>query len=221
MSGAIRRGALLAILLVVPGMARPVEPAGGEPPPPNPFEKPPAERPDAVPGRLERSDGGVFRGRLYLTRDKRLELYADAEKKWHQLKLEDLAALRWEVEFEQEEREWRWKENGSDEKVYTGRKKVDRRYRTVAKRKDGTEIRGHIRGTVIYVKPEKGEERRFFLYWNQPADFDQKPEDLVYVKEVVFGEEAAKEPEKKPSDQSDKSDRSDKPPAPGAAKEAP
>jgi hypothetical protein len=209
---------ILALALVLPALAaRPGEPAGEEPDPPNPFEKPPAERPDAVPGKLERSDGSVFRGKVYLTRDKRLELYADAEKKWHQLKLEDLAALRWEVEFEQEEAEWRWKENGSDEKVLTGRKKVDRRYRTIAKRKDGTEVRGHIRGTVIYVKPEKAEERRFFLYWNQPADFDQKPEDLVYVKEVLFGEEAAREPEKKnPSGQSDKSDRSEKAPAPEA-----
>jgi hypothetical protein len=96
---------------------------------------------------------------------------------------------------------------------------------------DGKKMTGHIRGTVIYVVAAKkgagdgeapAEPQRFFLYWNHPGDFDQKPEDLVYVKEIVFGEEAAKEPEKKPespkpsdrSDKSDASDKSDKPPAP-------
>jgi hypothetical protein len=189
-------GGIAALLLVGPLLAA----RGGEDPgeePPNPFAAERPKRRDAVPGKLVRSDGKVHRGRIYLTRDKRLELYCDSEKKWHNLRLRDLESLEWKVEFEKEEREWRWKESGSDVKVYTGRKKVDRRYKTVVVKKGGTRIEGHIRGTVIYVQPGKGGRKKFFLYWNHPSDFDQKPEDLVHVKEVRFGEEHAKEPPKR------------------------
>jgi len=108
---------------------------------------------------------------------------------------------------------------------------VDRKYLCTAVKADGAKVEGHVRGAPIYVDDGK-ETRRFMLLWNSPGDFDQKPADLVYVKEVVFGEEAAKEPEKQSlkvitvpkhiefpeapdkSDKSDKSDRSDKAPAP-------
>jgi hypothetical protein len=153
---------------------------------PNPFGTRDAERSDAVQGLLTRSNGDAFAGRLYLTRDKRLELYSDAARQWHRLRLRDLRSLEWNVEFEREEREWRWKHSGSDVKVYTGRKKLDRRYRTVATTLKGERIEGHIRGTVIYVQSSQI-RRKFFLYWNHPSDFDQKPEGLLYVARIDFG----------------------------------
>lgn len=187
--------AILGLLLVGLAPARAGEGGDGQERPVNPFAVERPVRLDAVPGELVRSDGTVHRGGILLTREKRLELYCDAEKKWHKLKLKDLAVIKWTVEFEREEREWRWKESGSDVKVYTGRKKIDRRYKTAVTRKDGTKVEGHIRGTVIYVQPKEGQKKRFFIYWNHPSDFDQKPEDLVYVEEVRFGEEHAREPE--------------------------
>ncbi|MHC4917277.1 MAG: hypothetical protein ACYTGB_17505 [Planctomycetota bacterium] len=185
-----------AVLVLGALLAATVPARGGEGgDPPNPFGPRETERPDAVPGKLVRSSGEVVRGKIFLTRDKRLELHCDAEKKWYKLKLQDLTSLEWVVEFEKEEKEWRWKESGSDVKVLTGRTKVDRRYKTVATRKDGTKVEGHIRGTVVYVQPAGGGDRRkFFVYWNHPSDFDQKPKDLVYVKEIRFGEEHAREP---------------------------
>ncbi len=184
--------------------------------PPNPFGVKKAPRPEAVPGKLVRSDGAVHRGRIFLTRDKRLELYCDSEKKWYKLKLADLAGIKWVIEFEKEEKEWRWKESGSDVKVLTGRKKIDRRYKTVVTRKDGKKVEGHIRGTVVYVQPEKGKKKKFFIYWNHPSNFDQKPADLIYTKEIHFGTEHAREP-KKPEKGSEK--RPEPPKAAGKKKE--
>jgi hypothetical protein len=184
--------AILLLTCVAGDRTPAAEEDGGEPP--NPFGPRVVKRRDAVPGKLVRSDGQVHRGGIFLTRDKRLELYCDGEKKWYKLKLKELSKLEWVVEFEREEKEWRWKEPGSDVKVYTGRKKIDRKYKTVATRKDGRKIEGHIRGTVIYVQPKEGRKRRFFLYWNHPSDFDQKPEDLVHTKEIHFGAEHAKAP---------------------------
>lgn len=163
--------------------------------PPSPFGVPePAERPDAVPGKAVLSDGGELRGRLYLTRDAKLELFVDACSEWRKLDLQDLKTLAFSVEKEEVVREWRWKEAGSDEKVETGRTRVDRKYSCRAVLRDGTVLEGHVRGTVIYMRGDgkDGEERKLFLRWNQPGGFEQKPADLVYVKELVFGAEAAR-----------------------------
>jgi hypothetical protein len=182
----MRRYALSLILAILAGFATGSVRCGEEEEPANPFGPRVAKRSDAIPGLLTRSNGDAFAGRIYLTRDKRLELYSDKDKKWYKLKLKDLASIRWDVEFEKQEREWRWKDSGSDVKVYTGRKKIDRRYKTVAVKKDGTSIEGHLRGTVVYVE-SSSVKRKYFLYWNHPASFDQKPEDLIYTRRIDFG----------------------------------
>ncbi len=190
----MQRYALSPILAILAGLASGGARCGEEAEPPNPFGAPELKRSDAVPGKLVRSDAKVHRGGIFLTRDKRLELYCDSEKKWHNLKLKDIKSIKWEIEFEKQEREWRWKQSGSDVKVYTGREKVDRRYKAVVVKNDCTKIEGHLRGTVVYVQPAKGKRQKFFVYWNHPGDFDQKPEDLIYTSEIHFGDEHAREP---------------------------
>ncbi len=190
----------------------PAEPPPAEEKPPNPFGEVKPERADALPGRILLSDGKDIRGRLYLTRDKKIELFDTRRQEWNKLELKDLERLDISVEKEETVKEWRWKENGSDVKVDTGRTKVDRTYKCAATKADGTKIGGHLRGTVIYVQEkDDAEARRFFLLWNQPGpeDFDQKPEDLIYVKAVILGGEAAKPAKSDGSDKSDASDGSD------------
>jgi hypothetical protein len=180
-----------------PPKEQPKEAPKEEEKPANPFGDTKAQRPDAVPGKLTLSDGKEHRGKLFLTRDKKLELFDVGRQEWQKLDLKDLKSLTIAIEKEETVKEWRWKEAGSDVKVETGRTKVDRTYKCTAVKADDKKIEGHLRGTVIYVKEaEDKDAQRFFLLWNSPGDFDQKPEDLIYVKEVVFGEEAAKEPEK-------------------------
>jgi hypothetical protein len=209
--------------------APPKEQPKEEEKPANPFGDTKAQRADALPGKLVLSDGKELRGKLFLTRDKQIELFDTGRQEWNKLDLKELSRLDISVEKEETVKEWRWKEAGSDVKVDTGRTKVDRTYKCAAIKADGKKVEGHLRGTVIYVKEkEDADAKRFFLLWNSPGDFDQKPEDLIYVKAVVLGEEAAKEPEKKSvdvikvpkhlefpepppkSDKSDKSDPSDK-----------
>jgi len=203
---------LLPLVLALGGAAAAAaEPAQGEEKPANPFGEAGSQRADALPGKLVLSDGKELRGRLYLTRDRKIELFDTRRQEWNKLALKDLARLDISVEKEETVKEWRWKENGSDVKVDTGRTKVDRSYKCAATRADGQKIEGHLRGTVIFIKEsDEADARRFFLLWNSPGDFDQKPADLVYVKAVVLGEEAAKAPEQKKSDKSDASDKSDR-----------
>jgi ribosomal protein L7/L12 len=203
---------LLTLLLAASAavLAGEAAPPKEEEKPANPFGETKSARADALPGKLVLSDGKELRGKLYLTRDKQLELFDTKRQEWNKLDLKELSKLEISVEKEETVKEWRWKEAGSDVKVDTGRTKVDRTYKCAATKADGKKIEGHLRGTVIFVKEsEDADPKRFFLLWNSPGDFDQKPEDLVYVKAVVLGEEAARPPKSDKSDQSDKSDRPD------------
>ena len=61
-----------AIIAILVGSSAP---HAAEPPAINPFGQTPAEREDAVPGYVELSDGSIHPGLIYLTRDKRLQVY--------------------------------------------------------------------------------------------------------------------------------------------------
>ncbi len=109
-----RSAAILALLLAgVTGAA--------EPPAINPFGKAPSEREDAVPGYVELSDGSVHPGMIYLTRDKRLQIYDEQLERQREVPLQAVKEIECSVKREWMEREWRFKETTSDEKVYTGR----------------------------------------------------------------------------------------------------
>jgi len=161
--------------------------------PVSPFGRRTRERADAVEGTLSTSDGKTYEGKLYLTRDKKLEVFDLDRKKWYKLKLKEIASLRFEIESEIEEKEWRWKEGGSDVKVYTGRSYFDRKYIVNVKLSSGESLRGHVRGAPIYVKGEGGKAVRFMLRKDQRGEWGQKPDQIVYVKEIVFGPGERKE----------------------------
>jgi hypothetical protein len=184
--------------LAWPSGLRGEEPKPEEPPPVSPFAPYPQSPPrtDARPGVVTLSDGTVLRGLVMLTRGRKLEIFEDAMEKFHQFDMAELSRIEAEVEFEKEEKEWRWKEGGSDVKIYTGRSYVDRRYRMRLTLADGkTRITGHVRGTVFYVQPQGGEPQRFFLQHDQRGEYNQKPAEMVYVRSVVI--ESAPAPEAK------------------------
>ena len=82
------------------------------------------------------------------------------------------------------EKEWRWKENANDEKVYTGREYPMRELETVLHLKDGRTLTGPLT-TLIYVANANGDQR-FLLHKRQKGDPGMKLADLVYVKLVDF-----------------------------------
>jgi hypothetical protein len=98
------------------------------------------------------------------------------------------------VESEKVEKEWRFKEAGNDEKLYTGRTYVDRKLRTTVTLADGkTRIAGQVKGTVLYVETREGEKRKFFLYHDQSGAVGQTAEQVVYIKSVVLEAPLAEE----------------------------
>ena len=203
---------------------------GGEDAPPLPprrdlfgtRERKPAARAGAarVRGTIELSDGTREEGRLWLTADLSLVFFDTGAKKWREVALEEISRVDASPRAQELDREWRWKEGGSDEKVYTGRTRPRRWLDHEVSLKDGTSFTGRIKGTVIFIEIQAGPEaekkgagannprpvkKRYFIRQHQRGDWGDGLEDLLYIKSIVIrepkdpsaGEDARKAPAKR------------------------
>ena len=113
-----------------------------------------AERDDAVPGYIELSDGSIHPGMIYLTRDKRLQIYDEEMQRQREVPLQAVKQIDCTVKKEWMEKEWKFKETTSDEKLYTGRSYPAREYLHTITLNDGRTITGPL-SAIVYVQPPR------------------------------------------------------------------
>jgi len=171
-----------------------------------------------VPATVEWSDGRKETGRLSFTPGVPLAVYDLGKKEWVDIELADLEALEASPRAEKMDREWRWKDYGSDEKVYTGRERPRRWLDHTLRLKGSEAMKVHVKGTVMYFdtapdtakqepgvksagiaagktddKPDKVAapkpvRRRLIIRQYDRGDWGQTLEGLVYVKRIEVGE---------------------------------
>ncbi|MFZ5831321.1 MAG: hypothetical protein ACOY3P_14645 [Planctomycetota bacterium] len=189
--------ALAALLVATPATA-------DEPEAINPFGARPTEREDAISGYVEMSDGSAIAGNIYLTRDKRLQLWDAAMKRQREVPLSAISQVECKVKKEWMEKEWKFKELALDEKMYTGREYPSREYMHVITLKDGRTIEGDL-SAVVYVQPPTYEVRgpseyrpqvepaRVLLHKRDKGEIGTPLASLRYVKLIKLGDEAFQE----------------------------
>jgi hypothetical protein len=146
-------------------------------------------RQDAVPGVIRLSGGEAVPGHLYTTRAKRLKIYNLARKRYEFVPVPALASIETVIEWERQDREWRFKEAGSPEKVYTGRSYPVRMHAWRLTLLNGHEIVGHILGQPFYAERD-GKVERFILHQRDKGEMGKTLADLVHIRRVEFGQEA-------------------------------
>jgi hypothetical protein len=155
----------------------------------SPFATAPAAGPrraDAVPGYAELSGGLKVPGFLFTTRAKRLKIYNLRREIYEYVPVPALESLEAVVEWERVDPEWRFKEAGSPEKVFTGKSYPVRMLSWRLTLRNGHEIVGHILGQPLYVE-HNGKAERFILHKRQKGNLGEALDDLVYVRRAVFG----------------------------------
>ena len=174
----------------------------------NPFGPVRRDRDDAVPGYIEMSDGKIYPGSIYMTRDKRLKIYEDKTKRQREVPLRVVKQIDCWVLEEWMEREWRFKELALNEKYYTGREYPSREYRHTITLQDDSMIAGPM-AEIIYVRPfaespQPGQPlaanlkpERFLLHKRDKGEIDTEMEALRYVKRIKLGAEALAEGRKR------------------------
>jgi hypothetical protein len=169
--------------------------AGG----PTPADDPPTIRPfaprtttrsDAILGCVELSDGTVRAGRICLTRGARLKIYDETIRRQREIPLRVVRQIECKVGREWMEQEWRFRENASSEKSFTGRSYPARAYVHTITLQDGRTIVGPM-SAIIYVQEQTGGKRlRFVLYKRQKGAVGDALESLTYVYKIQLGDEA-------------------------------
>ena len=180
----------------------------GEPPALNPFAPVQRDRDDAIPGYLELSDGQVFPGNIYMTRDKRLKLYDESMERQREIPLRVVKQIECNVIKEWMEKEWRFKELALDEKYYTGKTYPAREYEHTITLHDDRTITGPL-AEIVYVQPfayspseslkyrPEVKPLRFLLHKRAKGETGKDLKSLNYVKLIKLGEEALEEGRRK------------------------
>ena len=145
------------------------------------------------------SDGRTFAGQIALVNDQ-LIIHNEAQRKKYTVRLAEMKQFETLLEKESMEKKWFFKEDGRDEKVYTGEVYPVRYFNARVTFGDGRTLEGHIISTVLYLKSAPGDapakegesapERRF-LTMKMEGKVGQKLDDLVYVKRIALKGEAA------------------------------
>jgi len=144
-------------------------------------------REDAVPGYVELSSGAKVPGRIFTTRGARLKIFNLEKEVYEYVPVPAVRKIETVIEWERMEKDWRFKEAGSPEKVYTGRSYPARKFAYRLTLLGGHTITGHILGQPLYLARE-GKTDRFILHDRQKGPMDTTLEDLVYLKRVVLHE---------------------------------
>jgi hypothetical protein len=172
-----------------------------EPPALNPFgsraEREDQKRADAVPGFVETSDGTVHPGQVMLTRDARLKIFDEQQKKHREIPLKAIKRIDCTVQKEWVEEEWRFKENASDEKYFTGRSYPSREYTHKITLQNGQKIEGTLSG-IVYVRADPAAAaERYLIHKRDKGNPGTDLKSLVYVRSIQLGAKALEEGKRK------------------------
>lgn len=152
----------------------------------NPFA-PPAQEARLSNGYVLLSDGRRADGFVHLTPGVLLRIY-DREQRVHvDVPFEMVRQIDVEVEKSWLDQEWRFKEAGSPQKVFTDRFYWSHKYVCTVHLSDGTKIHGDL-NAVVYVETPDGKKEKYFLrkyYTGSQGTRDDVPE-IVYVQRVVI-----------------------------------
>ena len=150
-------------------------------------------RDDALPGAVELSDGKILGGYIFTTRDSPWAVYLEDEKIYRRIPPIAVLSITAVVVEETTERQWRWKEMGSPEKVYTGASYPTRRLKWKFNLIDGTAVTGDVKGQPLWIDRSGKRLGPFILSERTKGPEGSDLKDLVYVKRVVISRRAMEE----------------------------
>jgi hypothetical protein len=179
--------------------ATPIAGAGEDQPPPSPLrlkrDKPAFKRW----GRVVFSDGKSRSGRLWTTPGKPIRIFDRKKSAYRDVKWNKIAQIEQKPDREWLEPEWRWKEGGSDVKVYTGRHYRAAKYRTTIRLKSGEKITGDAVAPIYLKEDRKLHRLELHKRFKSPKPAKKKDlEPLVYISKLVLTD--------KPPDNADTAD---------------
>jgi len=133
---------------------------------------------------LTLSNGERVAGRFATTRDKPLRLWDEQDKEFRDIPIGLVKSMRAEILWERDEREWHFKDSGSDIKEYSGKTYPARETRYQFTLVNGQTVTGGV-VAPLYLVGEK-ETKLYTLNKRAKGEVGQTLKQLVYVRAVEF-----------------------------------
>jgi len=168
----------------------------------NPFGQRAKLPPYARPARITYSDGAKLEGYVWAGAKALLRIFDRAERAHQDYPFAELKRIDVKPETENFEADWRWKNQGSSEKVFLETGYLWNQYVTTFTLSDGSKPSGDCSGQ-FYIQTLDGKKDKWYLYKRQSGGDDRtKPhkkraelEPLVYIKSVEFTDDFLKKTE--------------------------
>ncbi|MEZ0263940.1 MAG: hypothetical protein ACAI43_04370 [Phycisphaerae bacterium] len=162
-----------------PGKSEPLPNGGGDASP----LKPKSDNPQGWrPGVITLSDGEKVKGRLATTLDQPIRVYDPERKEYRDVPWPLIKSIEAKVLWERDEREWAFRQSGSDIKVYSGKTYPARETAYTVTLADGKTVTGSI-AAPIYLETAK-DPKTFILHKRAKGDVGQTLKQLAYVARV-------------------------------------
>jgi hypothetical protein len=150
--------------------------------PASPFTR--TTNPDARSGLITLSNSQKLKGLIATTREKPIRIFDDKDKEYRDVPLALIKSMEVSVTWERDEKEWHFKESGSDIKEYSGKTYPARELQYKVILVNGQSITGGIVAPLYVAQDDK--QQMFVLNKRQKGELGQSLKDLLYISRVDF-----------------------------------
>jgi len=154
------------------------------------------------PGSIQTSDGVTLKGEVWFSTPE-VKIYEGEDSaggRFMRVSQEELASIAFSVRSSSTEKEWRFKNAGSDEKEFTAKTYPVIELKSETRTKSGQILKGHVYAQPVFVRVQDRENpmdydtRKFIVKYQHKGDVGQAGKDVVYVTSITFDDvEAAAE----------------------------
>ena len=138
-------------------------------------------------GLLTLSNGEKIRGRFFTTLEKPLRVFDAQKKAYIDVPFSLIKSIEAKVVWERDEKEWRFRESGSDIKEFTGKTYPARETEYTFTLLNDQTIAGPVAAPIHLELPE-GQSKTFVLHKRDKAEVGKSLKELVYIRKVEFVE---------------------------------
>jgi hypothetical protein len=141
-------------------------------------------------GTVTLNNGGVLKGEIWTTLETPFRVWVEERKAYEDVDLSLVKGVEVKVAAQSLEEDWRWLKEGSDQKVYSGKKYPLVELGYVFTLVNGQTVEGGVVAPV-YVVEENGKRHSLALYKKYKGKLDETMGDVAYIKSIELKEEAA------------------------------
>ncbi|HTW93426.1 MAG TPA: hypothetical protein VMD30_01445 [Tepidisphaeraceae bacterium] len=149
------------------------------------LSNPDADFGDVRAGVMVLSNGQKITGNFSTTLDQPIRVWDEQKKVYNDVPFDLIKSIEAQVVWERMEKEWNFKESGSDVKVYSGRTYPARDTTYTITLINGQSVSGAT-AAPLYLDNADGSQKIFILHKRDKGEIGQTLDDLVYVKSVTF-----------------------------------